>query len=101
VLFRSATLPLSGKIEPFAWAVTRQQALEVLQNFIEQRLAFFGSYQDAMVTGEQTLWHALLSPYLNLGLLHPLEVIQAAETAYHQNNLPPCHLKMICVLSIT
>ncbi|KKD36925.1 MAG: cryptochrome/photolyase family protein [Limnoraphis robusta] len=85
---KQLSLPLYGKIEPFAWAVTRQQALEVLQNFIEQRLAFFGSYQDAMVTGEQTLWHALLSPYLNLGLLHPFEVIQAAETAYHQNNLP-------------
>ncbi|MEB3278722.1 MAG: cryptochrome/photolyase family protein [Lyngbya sp.] len=82
------SLPLYGKIEPFGWAVTRQQALEVLHYFIEQRLADFGSYQDAMVTGEQTLWHALLSPYLNLGLLHPLEVIQAAEMAYYQKNLP-------------
>ncbi|WP_413162494.1 cryptochrome/photolyase family protein [Capilliphycus salinus ALCB114379] len=82
------SLPLYGKIEPFGWAVTRQQALEVLHYFIEERLPNFGSYQDAMVTGEQTLWHALLSPYLNLGLLQPLEVIEAAEKAYFDKNLP-------------
>jgi deoxyribodipyrimidine photolyase-related protein len=40
-----------------------------------------------MVTGEETMWHSLLSPYLNIGLLHPLEVIQAAETADGEKNL--------------
>ncbi len=85
---KQLSLPLYGKVEPFRWGVTRQQALEVLQYFIKHRLPGFGSYQDAMVTGEQTLWHALLSPYLNLGLLHPLEVVQAAEMAYNQNHLP-------------
>jgi hypothetical protein len=40
-----------------------------------------------MVTGEETMWHSLLSPYLNIGLLHPLEVIQAGETAYREKNL--------------
>lgn len=30
------------------------------------------------------MWHSLLSPYLNIGLLHPLKVIQAAETAYRE-----------------
>ena len=69
------------------WAVTREQALQVLDNFIEQCLPAFGPYQDAMVTGEETMWHSLLSPYLNIGLLHPLEVIQAAETAYLEKNL--------------
>lgn len=76
-----------GQLEPFHWAVTRSQALEVLEHFVRDRLPTFGPYQDAMVTGEQTMWHALLSPYLNLGLLHPLEVIQAAEAAYHENDL--------------
>lgn len=82
------SLPLYGKTEPFRWAVTRQQALQVLQSFIAEGLPNFGTYQDAMVTGERTLWHALLSPYLNLGLLHPLEVIQAVENAYYQQSLP-------------
>lgn len=73
------------EIEPFPWAVTRKQALQVVDFFIETRLSEFGPYQDAMVTGEQTMWHAMLSPYLNIGLIHPLEVVQAAERAYYNN----------------
>jgi deoxyribodipyrimidine photolyase-related protein len=72
-------------IEPFRWGVTRKQALQVLDFFIQTRLSAFGPYQDAMITGEQTLWHAMLSPYLNIGLLHPLEVLEAAEKAFYQN----------------
>ena len=77
-----------GEIEPFDWGVNRQQALQVLDWFIQHRLSDFGTYQDAMITGEQTMWHALISPYLNIGLLQPLEVIQAAEAAYKQHQLP-------------
>ncbi|MEO0394483.1 MAG: cryptochrome/photolyase family protein [Cyanobacteria bacterium P01_A01_bin.137] len=83
-----AKLDTFGELDPFGWAVSRPQALQVLDYFINVRLAGFGPYQDAMVTGEDTLWHALLSPYLNIGLLHPLEVIQAVETAYHEQHLP-------------
>lgn len=73
------------QLASFRWGVTRQQALQVLEFFVRTRLSEFGPYQDAMVTEEQTMWHAMLSPYLNLGLLHPLEVVQAAERAYYDN----------------
>lgn len=85
---RSLEIETYGRIETFNWGVTRAQALQALAYFIAERLPLFGPYQDAMVTGEYTLWHALLSPYLNLGLLHPLEVIQAAEAAYRDRDLP-------------
>ncbi|MEM6500222.1 MAG: cryptochrome/photolyase family protein [Cyanobacteria bacterium P01_C01_bin.89] len=78
--------PLFGDIESFNWATTRNQALEVLDAFLETRLRKFGPYQDAMVTGEDTMWHALLSPYINIGLLHPLDVIQKIEEAYKQDS---------------
>ncbi|WP_313669435.1 cryptochrome/photolyase family protein [Sandarakinorhabdus sp.] len=71
-----------GSIDGFSWAVTREQALAALADFITHRLAGFGDYQDAMVTGEDVLNHSLLAPALNLGLLSPLEVCQAAEAAY-------------------
>jgi deoxyribodipyrimidine photolyase-related protein len=77
-----------GTIEPFRWGVTRSQAQQALSHFIETRLPGFGAYQDAMVTGEQTLWHAMISAYLNLGLLHPMDVIRAAEQAFYDRNLP-------------
>jgi deoxyribodipyrimidine photolyase-related protein len=80
--------PLPGVLNPFQWGVTRAQALQVLEHFIATRLAGFGPYQDAMVSGEPTLWHALLSPYLNLGLLHPLELIQRLEAAGLEQGVP-------------
>ena len=75
---------LPGDLEPFGWAVSRHQALAVLEHFIATRLAGFGPYQDAMVSGQPTLWHSLLSPFINLGLLHPLEVIERLEQAGRQ-----------------
>ncbi|MBF2003669.1 MAG: cryptochrome/photolyase family protein [Synechococcales cyanobacterium M58_A2018_015] len=84
---KSGNFSSYGQVEPFRWGVTRADALQVLEGFIRDRLPTFGPYQDAMVTGEPTLWHALLSPYLNLGLLHPLEVLRAAERAYYEQNL--------------
>lgn len=77
-----------GSATDFRWAVTRQQALAALDDFITHRLAGFGDYQDAMVTGEDVLNHSLLSPALNTGLLTPLEVCQAAEAAYHAGTAP-------------
>ncbi len=85
---KSYQIPTYGKIEPFKWGVTRYQALQVLDNFIENNLNNFGTYQDAMITGEYTLWHSLISPYINLGLLTPLEVIKAIETAYYEFDYP-------------
>ncbi len=84
---------LPGDTSPFAWAVTRSQALAVLEHFIATRLDGFGPFQDAMVSGQPTLWHALLSPYLNLGLLHPLEVIQRLEQAGLERGTPLASLE--------
>jgi len=84
---KALTFPLYGQVEPFGWAVTRQQALQVLDHFLQTRLDGFGPYQDAMVTGEETMWHSLISPYLNLGLLQPLEVVEAVEAAFVTHKL--------------
>ena len=87
-LVEAAEYPTFGESEAFSWAVRRDQALEVLDYFVRDRLNTFGPYQDAMVTGEDTMWHALLSPYLNIGLLQPMEVIAAVETAYEAGDIP-------------
>ncbi|MGC1306025.1 MAG: cryptochrome/photolyase family protein [Phormidesmis sp.] len=84
----AADYPTFGDAEGFGWAVTRRQALAVLDYFVRDRLNTFGPYQDAMVSGEDTMWHALLSPYLNIGLLQPMEVIEAVEQAYEKDNIP-------------
>jgi deoxyribodipyrimidine photolyase-related protein len=71
-----------GSLENFNLACTRKEALRALKDFIKHRLDLFGPYQDAMVVGEPVLYHSLLSPYLNINLLRPMEVILAAENAF-------------------
>jgi len=71
-----------GSTVGFALPVTRREALLALDDFIENRLPYFGPYEDAMHLAEPTLFHSMLSPLLNIGLLEPLEVVQRAEQAY-------------------
>jgi len=71
-----------GTLDQFAWPLTRVQALQALADFIRHRLPQFGPYQDAMWPGEPWLYHSLLAVCLNLKLLNPREVVQAAESAY-------------------
>ncbi|MCB1122297.1 MAG: cryptochrome/photolyase family protein [Verrucomicrobiae bacterium] len=75
-----------GELEGFAWAVTREDALKALNHFITHKLPRFGDYQDAMKTGEDFLFHSIISPYLNVGLLDPREVCEAALEAYDKEN---------------
>lgn len=77
-----------GDLRPFGFATDRKQALKVLDHFIEHGLPKFGDYQDAMLRGEPMLWHAVISPYLNIGLLDPLEVCQRCEQAWQDGKAP-------------
>ena len=77
-----------GRLDSFAWPVTRAQALRSLQAFIQQRLPLFGRYQDAMWPGDPWLYHAHLSAALNLKLLNPREVVAAAEAAHRDGHAP-------------
>jgi deoxyribodipyrimidine photolyase-related protein len=90
---RQGAPPPPGRSEPFGWPVTRSQALQALEHFIATRLDGFGPYQDAMLRGQPTLWHSLLAPSLNLGLLHPLEVIRRLEEAGRARRTPPASLE--------
>ena len=77
-----------GDLQPFHFAVTRDQARIALKQFVDQRLKNFGTYQDAMIEGEPWMYHSHLSFYINNGLLTPLECIEAAEQAYYNDEAP-------------
>jgi deoxyribodipyrimidine photolyase-related protein len=77
-----------GRLDSFAWPVTRAQALKALHGFVQQRLPLFGRYQDAMWPGEPWLYHAQLSAALNLKLLNPREVVAAAVAAHDAGRAP-------------
>lgn len=77
-----------GSLDHFAWPVTRADALVALRKFITERLPTFGLYQDAMWKDEPFLYHSLLSPPMNVKLLNPREIVDAAVAAYHAGHAP-------------
>ncbi len=77
-----------GAMPDGTWATSRRGALARLRHFVGEVLPGFGPHQDAMVAGEWSMAHSLLSPYLNLGLLYPDEVCDAAEDAFRAGRVP-------------
>ena len=77
-----------GHLEGFRFAVTRDQALASLAHFVETALPAFGDDQDGMLAASPYLHHAVISPYLNIGLLGPLEVCRAVEAAWRAGRVP-------------
>ncbi|MCC4270007.1 cryptochrome/photolyase family protein [Marinobacter nauticus] len=77
-----------GTTENFHYAVTAEQAQGALAHFIDFALPCFGDYQDAMSDNEDWLFHSILSPYLNTGLLDPMEVCEEAVRAWHAGRAP-------------
>ena len=71
-----------GEVQIGNWATTRSAALERLTEFVKNSLADFGPYEDAMTQESWSLNHSVISPYLNNGLLHASEVVQAIVYAY-------------------
>lgn len=77
-----------GRSEDFALPVTRGESLAWLAHFIEKRLPHFGTWQDLMLQGEPDMFHSIISPMLNIGLLDPLECAKATESAYRDGKAP-------------
>lgn len=77
-----------GDLEPFGFAVTREEAMRERDVFLEKALPHFGDYQDAMVAGEPWLYHSVLSLYMNCGLLDPRDLCERAEQSYRDGHAP-------------
>ena len=71
-----------GQLDHFDWPVTSRQAKQALDDFIQNRLPYFGDYQDAVWADEPYLYHSRLSAALNLKLLDPHDVVEEAVVAY-------------------
>ena len=77
-----------GTLDGFAYAVTAKDAEKQAAYFMAKALPQFGDYEDAMLTGERYLWHSILSPYINSGLLDPLDLCRRAEAEYRAGRAP-------------
>lgn len=77
-----------GTLSQFFYPTTHAEAKRWLKDFLEKRLKFFGDYEDAILQDESVLFHSLLSPLLNVGLLTPQEVIDNALEIGQKNSIP-------------
>jgi len=76
-----------GTLDGWWLPTTRQQALAWLREFLAQRFSYFGDYEDALSIRDPFLFHSILSPMLNLGLLTPEEIIERALVYAKENNI--------------
>ncbi|QXC62233.1 cryptochrome/photolyase family protein [Aquihabitans sp. G128] len=70
------------------WPTSRRQALARLRHAVEVVLPVFGPHEDVIVERSWHVAHSLLSPALNIGLLLPGEVADAAEAAHRAGDVP-------------
>ena len=64
----------------FIWPTTHEEARRAFDEFLEQRLVEFGPYEDAVSVEHPFLFHSVMTPGLNIGLLSPDEVVERALT---------------------
>ena len=77
-----------GEIETFFYPTSHSDAEAWLKHFLTHRFEKFGTYEDAIVEGESWLWHSMLTPALNVGLLTPDQVVKAAIEHFEKHDVP-------------
>jgi deoxyribodipyrimidine photolyase-related protein len=77
-----------GSLEHLYYATSHHAAKNWLDHFLSKRFELFGDYEDAIVAGESWLWHSVLTPALNIGLLTPQQVVEATLKSADQHDIP-------------
>ncbi|MBO9433171.1 cryptochrome/photolyase family protein [Ruegeria sp. R13_0] len=77
-----------GSLDQLYYPTSHNAAAAWLQQFLERRFDQFGDFEDAIVEGESWLWHAVLTPALNIGLLTPRQVLDATLEHAQKRDIP-------------
>ena len=85
---KESGLQIWGDDPDKTWGTTREAALKQLDYFLQNHFKDFGPYEDAMVNENWAFHHSLLSPYLNIGLIHASEVIEAVRKRFQKGDIP-------------
>lgn len=76
-----------GSIETLFYPTCHESSKDWLNNFLNHRLTNFGPYEDAIVAGQNWLWHSVLTPMLNTGLLTPKLIIDQTLKHARSNDI--------------
>nr|WP_280638033.1 cryptochrome/photolyase family protein [Shimia sp. R9_2] len=77
-----------GHLNALYYPTSHSAASDWLDQFLDRRFAQFGDFEDAIVQGESWLWHAVLTPALNIGLITPEEVLRATLEYAKRKDIP-------------
>ena len=82
------SLPRLGSVDDFAYPVSHADAEAWLDRFLEVRFQQFGAYEDAISTQHRVMWHGVLTPMLNIGLLTPQQVLERTLERAEAGDVP-------------
>jgi deoxyribodipyrimidine photolyase-related protein len=71
----------------FLYPIDYKSSLNWLTNFLKKRLKYFGKYEDAVSTEYNYVFHSVLSPMMNIGLLRDITVVEISYKYYNKNKL--------------
>ena len=77
-----------GSLDDLVWPTSHEAATDWLEKFLNERFELFGPYEDAILEGESLLWHSAITPMLNIGLLTPQQVLDAALAHMDSHDIP-------------
>jgi deoxyribodipyrimidine photolyase-related protein len=77
-----------GYAEDFAYPTTFAEAESWLDEFLRERFVNFGEYEDAMAKDESFLFHSVLTPALNCGLLTPRQILDKTLSYAENHQIP-------------
>ncbi|MCY7395716.1 MAG: cryptochrome/photolyase family protein, partial [Nocardioides sp.] len=82
-----------GRAEAFAWPTSHAEAEAAYEQFLAERFADFGPYEDAISAEHGFVFHSLLTPGLNIGLMSPQRVLRRALEVGEEADVPLASLE--------
>jgi deoxyribodipyrimidine photolyase-related protein len=82
-----------GDVDAFAWPTDHGEAEAMLEEFVAERLETFGPYEDAVTTRSATVFHSVLTPALNIGLISPRQVLDRVLAHAEEHDVPIASLE--------
>lgn len=79
-----------GNTDEWIYPIDTKTALKWLNHFLSKKLSNFGPYEDAVDTTKPFLFHSVLSPMMNIGILPDTLVVKISNDYYlkHKDSIP-------------
>jgi len=77
-----------GDLQRWFYPTTHRDATQWLDTFLQERFEKFGPYEDAIAAGQGWIYHSVLTPMLNVGLLTPMQIVDRTLQVAESNNVP-------------